>query len=951
MANQQQDRIRAARGGLAVKAPCVAVTSGPITLLGEQTVNGVAVVSGDRVLVKDQVAKSENGIYVVAQSNWPRAIDMNGADDATDGTVVAVIATTGPDSEPLPVSRPYYPRTTQEVTAEVTPTDYGYEPGDVRRYGAVTGEVATTTASVNTLAIKAALDSNNLVWFEPNKTYMTAPLFPLSNTIIELNGATIMLVANSFDSDCVFRISTTTYNAIAIPSKSLLENIVIRNGIIDGNRNNQLGHWQAPQLTTANDCPRRGVAEDGVTPRNSEGDHGMNGVAIYGNCKRIRLLALEIRNCFTDGCMTFNRKDLDGVSRVAPDDVQFIDCDMHHNSRQGFSHVGGDNIKAVRSKFRNTNATATLNGTPTIGSNTVTLLAGSLDLPMFQAKRQISMLLPTGHPITDRKFKTYITSVDATGLILTIDDPIPASGVVGDVEISVTHFDKGPHAGVDVEPYFNIKNLWFTECEFTDNGARGLTIVLAGVPNYAGNSSTLDGLYIDNCYMARNQQFAAYDFCAFTLSGFGSATIKNARISNTQIFGNTQILPAAKRTIEVDAIFTGCQFSMDSPEITHGTAITGRSWQPKTRLKFIGCDMISPFEHSSSGILNFAENYAGLNGEDRPVVDITDCNILSTWGVAGGGTGIYFADGSSAIDVKLKGTRIETLGTCADFRNGAKSVIQVSGGCEFIGQDGLKLYSSDVPTRDIAYDIVQTYSSGVTTLELDRAYVFEVGKLVGFMQDNAVIHWSVITSKGVYPDDMEVTILDATTHAITTGNSVIWIDTVATQLNATHATSATVLTVLDSSNFRDGDRVVIVLDDNTQQATNIVTVDSATQITITAGGLTSAASAKRPFMAAHMPSMFVSDSIIRASGPAPNGYGVLGWGAGGKKDLTVSGSVRFLECISDNEGLTGLSQLSGASTNPQTSGIDAGMGSTFQSTTDGSFWKNNNGLYNWTQLT
>ena len=255
-----------------------------------------------------------------------------------------------------------------------------------------------------------------------------------------------------------------------------------------------------------------------------------------------------------------------------------------------------------------------------------------------------------------------------------------------------------------------------------------------------------------------------------------------------------------------------------------------------------------------------------------------------------------------------------------------------------------------MPTRDIVYDIVQTYSSGVTTLELDNAYVFEVGKLVGFMQDNAVIHWSVITAKGVYPDDMEVTILDATTHAITTGNSVIWIDTVATQLNATHATSATVLTVLDSSNFRDGDRVVIVLDDNTQQATNIVTVDSATQITITAGGLTSAASAKRPFMAAHMPSMFVSDSIIRASGPAPNGYGVHGWGTGGKKDLTVSGSVRFLECISDNDGLTGLSQLSGASTNPQTSGIDAGMGSTFQSTTDGSFWKNNNGLYNWTQL-
>lgn len=63
--------------GLDVKASVVAATSGNITLSGAQTIDGVSVVAGDRVLVKAQTAQAENGIYVVSNTSWARSADAN----------------------------------------------------------------------------------------------------------------------------------------------------------------------------------------------------------------------------------------------------------------------------------------------------------------------------------------------------------------------------------------------------------------------------------------------------------------------------------------------------------------------------------------------------------------------------------------------------------------------------------------------------------------------------------------------------------------------------------------------------------------------------------------------------------------------------------------------------------------------------------------------------------
>jgi hypothetical protein len=70
--------VDAVAQGLDAKPSVRAATAGAnITLSGPQTVDGVALIAGDRVLVKDQTATSANGIYVVASGAWARGTDVD----------------------------------------------------------------------------------------------------------------------------------------------------------------------------------------------------------------------------------------------------------------------------------------------------------------------------------------------------------------------------------------------------------------------------------------------------------------------------------------------------------------------------------------------------------------------------------------------------------------------------------------------------------------------------------------------------------------------------------------------------------------------------------------------------------------------------------------------------------------------------------------------------------
>lgn len=61
-----------------VKAATTPAT-GTVSLTGTQTIDGIALIAGDRVLIKNQSGPNggQNGIYVVAAGAWSRAADMN----------------------------------------------------------------------------------------------------------------------------------------------------------------------------------------------------------------------------------------------------------------------------------------------------------------------------------------------------------------------------------------------------------------------------------------------------------------------------------------------------------------------------------------------------------------------------------------------------------------------------------------------------------------------------------------------------------------------------------------------------------------------------------------------------------------------------------------------------------------------------------------------------------
>lgn len=86
--------VDAARMGMDIKESVRAATTANIALTGTQTIDGIALVAGDRVLVKDQTTTSQNGIYVVAAGAWTRATDADASAEVTPGIFTFVEAGT-----------------------------------------------------------------------------------------------------------------------------------------------------------------------------------------------------------------------------------------------------------------------------------------------------------------------------------------------------------------------------------------------------------------------------------------------------------------------------------------------------------------------------------------------------------------------------------------------------------------------------------------------------------------------------------------------------------------------------------------------------------------------------------------------------------------------------------------------------------------------------------------
>lgn len=72
------------------KRSVLVATTADIVLAGAQTIDGLTVPAGARVLVKDQVAGKDNGIYLTAAGAWTRAEDADASIEVTPGLFVHV---------------------------------------------------------------------------------------------------------------------------------------------------------------------------------------------------------------------------------------------------------------------------------------------------------------------------------------------------------------------------------------------------------------------------------------------------------------------------------------------------------------------------------------------------------------------------------------------------------------------------------------------------------------------------------------------------------------------------------------------------------------------------------------------------------------------------------------------------------------------------------------------
>jgi hypothetical protein len=185
MTSIQIDRTDGLSSSVAIKGPCKAATVSNITLSGEQTIDGVSVVTGDRVLVKNQTSSADNGIYVASTGVWARSRDFANNRDVKQGT--AVLVTGGATNGPL-----WWVTTADPITIGTTSLAFGQ---NIQPYDADLVSWAAITRAVNFDAWVASPTSANLRALLTDETGTGSAYFtggalgtPASGTATNLTG-------------------------------------------------------------------------------------------------------------------------------------------------------------------------------------------------------------------------------------------------------------------------------------------------------------------------------------------------------------------------------------------------------------------------------------------------------------------------------------------------------------------------------------------------------------------------------------------------------------------------------------------------------------------------------------------------------------------------------------------------------------------------------------------
>jgi len=192
MASDLTSRLSGARTSLAFKAPCRVATTANITLSGTQTIDGIAVVAEDRVLVKNQTTGAQNGIYVAKAATWERAKDFSGTGDVVTGTRVHVYSGDTQDGD-------WTVTTTGTITIGTTSIAFSFIVAEsaVHRVGTEYYNVdirhSLDSGTGDAVKIQAALDAapiGSTVVFGPRSSVITSPITMTRQVDLKFHGTT-----------------------------------------------------------------------------------------------------------------------------------------------------------------------------------------------------------------------------------------------------------------------------------------------------------------------------------------------------------------------------------------------------------------------------------------------------------------------------------------------------------------------------------------------------------------------------------------------------------------------------------------------------------------------------------------------------------------------------------------------------------------------------------------
>ena len=180
------DRFAGASPAKGIKNPCRTATTANITLSGEQTVDGIAVVADDRVLVKNQTDQTENGVYTASTGSWARAKDFDGNNDIVQGTLVLVSAGTVAAGQLYQVTtaNPITIDTSNIVFAAIAVSTANAILTGLGAMGTGTGIVAQTAAA--TFAKRTLTGTSNQISVSNGDGVSGNPTFSLDATLVAL---------------------------------------------------------------------------------------------------------------------------------------------------------------------------------------------------------------------------------------------------------------------------------------------------------------------------------------------------------------------------------------------------------------------------------------------------------------------------------------------------------------------------------------------------------------------------------------------------------------------------------------------------------------------------------------------------------------------------------------------------------------------------------------------